>query len=168
MKSTQSDFDALMQRISPEQRAGVLVNGRPLTAHPGPARAPTYEDVPPGARGARAAKPGKGKRGMNATEKRYAEILDRRLRAGLIRWYAYERVTFKLGDDTRFTVDFMVWHNDGSLEAIEVKGRHIWEDSKIKFRVAPAIIPWVKTWTMMQYDKDRGWVQIKQIERGAA
>ena len=60
---------------------------------------------------------------MNKLEERYAAILAARQAAGEIDAYWFERFTFKLADDTRYTPDFVVQMPDGTLEAHEVKAR---------------------------------------------
>lgn len=59
---------------------------------------------------------------MNQTETAYAEILQARKLAGEIQDWSFERMTFKLADDTRYTPDFGVMHNDGSQEFVDAKG----------------------------------------------
>jgi hypothetical protein len=46
--------------------------------------------------------------GMNKTEKKRAVELEAARRDGLILSWAYEKVTLKLADDTRYTPDFLV------------------------------------------------------------
>lgn len=60
---------------------------------------------------------------MNKLEERYAHVLAARQAAGEIVAYWFERVTFKIATDTRYTPDFIVWMPDGTLEAHEVKAR---------------------------------------------
>lgn len=77
---------------------------------------------------------------MNGTEKKYAEVLEGRQRDGEIVWYAFERLTWKLADDTRYTPDFLVMMADGSMECHEVKG--FWrDDAKVKIKVAADLFP---------------------------
>ncbi len=52
---------------------------------------------------------------MNATESRYADILQARKLSGEIVEWLFESVTLKLAADCRYSPDFMVLHNDGSL-----------------------------------------------------
>jgi len=42
----------------------------------------------------------------------------------LIKDYAYEPFTLKLATGKRKTIDFLIWHQDGSIELAEVKGHH--------------------------------------------
>lgn len=59
---------------------------------------------------------------MNQTEAKYAAILEARKLAGEIQTWEFERYTFKLADDTRYTPDFAVLLADGSQEFIDSKG----------------------------------------------
>lgn len=72
--------------------------------------------------------------GMNKTEKARAIDLEAMKRAGLILEWWYERWTFKLADDTRYTPDFVIQKPDGTLEVEETKG--FWrEDARVKVKV---------------------------------
>lgn len=72
--------------------------------------------------------------GMNKTEKRRAIELEALKRAGQIAAWWYERWTFKLADDTRYTPDFVIQELDGALRCEETKG---WfrDDAKVKTKV---------------------------------
>lgn len=94
--------------------------------------------------------------GMNKTEAAYADLLESKRRAGLIREYHFQGLTLKLADDTRYTPDFFVVAADGCAECHEVKG--FWrDDAKVKIKVAARLYPfrfvavrWIKkTW---EYD----------------
>lgn len=77
---------------------------------------------------------------MNKTEERYSAVLADRQAAGeIIAWW-FERFTFKLADDTRYTPDFMVQLPDGTLEAHETKG-FMEEDAKVKIKVFAEAFP---------------------------
>lgn len=72
---------------------------------------------------------------MNATESGYALELEARKLAGEIRWYAFEPFKLRLADRTTYTPDFILWMQDGSMQAHEVKG--FWrDDARVKFKVA--------------------------------
>ncbi len=93
----------------------------------------------------------RARRGMNATERAYADHLDLRVHAGLVSEWAYEPVTLKLADDTRLTPDFFVVLASGEAELHECKGRkggkggretyHIEEDALVKLKVAARQFP---------------------------
>lgn len=99
---------------------------------------------------------GRGKRRapgeMNGTERKYAARLETERLAGVIEWYAFEAVTFKLAPDTRYTPDFLVMLADMTIELHEVKGSYrekatgdrkpfIEEDAKLKIKVAAHLLP---------------------------
>jgi len=72
---------------------------------------------------------------MNDTEFAYSKTLELRKIAGEIAWYAFERLTFRLADNTRYTPDFAVMLANGELELHEVKG--YWtDDARVKIKVA--------------------------------
>lgn len=79
-------------------------------------------------------------RGMNRTEKARAIELEAMRRAGKIAAWWYERWTFKLADDTRYTPDLIVQENDGSLRAEEIKG-FLREDANVKMKIFAALFP---------------------------
>lgn len=81
------------------------------------------------------------RRKMNKTEERYAQLLEGRRLAGELQRYDYEALTLRLAHDCRYTPDFFVIAASGRIELHEVKGAHIWEDSKIKIKVAAAHFP---------------------------
>lgn len=77
---------------------------------------------------------------MNRTELAYSEILEGLRLAGKVEWWAFEGVTLKLADDTRYTPDFFVMLKGGDLECHEVKG--FWrDDARVKIKVAAALFP---------------------------
>lgn len=80
---------------------------------------------------------------MNKTEALYAERLEGMRAAGEVVWFAFEAVTLRLADDTRYTPDFAVLTADREWEAHEVKGA--WaifrDDAKVKIKVAAAMFP---------------------------
>ena len=74
---------------------------------------------------------------MNKTEMEYAELLKR---TGIIAWYRFEGMKFRLADNTFYTPDFAVMRSDGRLEMHEVKG--FWrDDARIKIKVAAEQYP---------------------------
>ena len=75
---------------------------------------------------------------MNKTEEKYAWLLEVRRRAGEITRYDFGKVTFKLGDDCRYTPDFMVVRSDLVIEFHEVKGGFEREDAMVKRRPRPS------------------------------
>ncbi len=78
--------------------------------------------------------------GMNKTEAARALDLEAMKRAGQIVEWWYERWTFKLADDLRYTPDFVLQRPDGSLEVEEVKG--FWrDDARAKVKMFVAMFP---------------------------
>lgn len=59
---------------------------------------------------------------MNGTETRFAELLQARKILGEIQEWYFEAMRLKLAHDSHYTPDFVVLHNDGSLECIDTKG----------------------------------------------
>lgn len=74
---------------------------------------------------------------MNTTEQRYSKHLEGLKTDGNVLWYAFESMTFKLANGTRYTPDFMVMLDNGIIEAHEVKGAKaiFRDDSKVKVKV---------------------------------
>lgn len=73
-------------------------------------------------------------------EAEYAQMLEAQVRAGGIRSWQYEGITIKLADHVRFTVDFNVVGNDGSLSMIETKG-FMREAARVRLLVAARMWP---------------------------
>jgi len=96
---------------------------------------------------------------MNKTEAAYAaDVLEPRRLTGEIVSYWFERFTFKLADDCRYTPDFVVMLASGELECHETKG--FWaDDAKVKIRVAASLFPFRFVAIQKQSKKDGGqWV----------
>lgn len=95
------------------------------------------------------------KRGaMNKTETVFSQFLDIQHKAGLITWWEFQPMTFKLASDCRFTPDFVTLR-DGVFTMIDTKGSKrkksdgsvtFWaeEDAKIKIRVAARQFPFFR------------------------
>lgn len=102
----------------------------------------------------------KSVRKMNRLEDEYALYLESLKQKGEISWYGFESVTLRLADGCRYTPDFTV--HTGTLvrpiRFIEVKGNHIWDDSKVKFKVAKERFWWAE-FAMLQKKKGE-WKQI--------
>lgn len=92
---------------------------------------------------------------MNATETAYAQVLEARKHSGEIQWYAFEGMTFKLADQTRYTPDFAVLLENGEMEMHEVKGRWM-DDAKVKIKVAAAQFPFRFLAVFALHKKDGG------------
>jgi|SRR5579859_4491113 len=80
---------------------------------------------------------------MNKTEAAYADHLEQLRQVGHIVTWLFEAITLKLGDDCRYTPDFLVIHADRTVELVEVKG--FWrDDARVKIRVAAQRFPWFR------------------------
>lgn len=79
------------------------------------------------------------RRGMNRTEREYAQQLEARRRAGEVLWFEFEGMRLRLADDTFFRPDFPVLTPAG-LEFHEVKG-HMREAARVRLNVAAAKFP---------------------------
>lgn len=101
--------------------------------------------------------------GMNKTEAEYAGMLEARKGSGEILWWAYEAVTLKLADNTRYTPDFLVMLADGTLEIHETKGGFIREDGWLKLKVAAGMFPFRFFLCQKQAKKAGGGWQIRRV-----
>ncbi|WP_250528823.1 hypothetical protein [Caballeronia sp. ATUFL_F1_KS4A] len=101
----------------------------------------------------------------NATEKRYAEHLEQRRRAGEIEWYCFEGIKLKLAPKTYLTVDYVVLPASGLLEMHDVKGaRAIFsDDAKVKMKVAASLFPLVFKVAYPRKTRDGGGWDIEEI-----
>ncbi|WP_197489031.1 DUF1064 domain-containing protein [Planctomyces sp. SH-PL14] len=84
---------------------------------------------------------------MSKTEERYAAALEARAAAKEIAEFHFEHVKLRLADNTFYTPDFMVIHNDQTMEFIEVKGS--WnapnqDKSRVKLKVAAETHQWAR------------------------
>jgi hypothetical protein len=82
-------------------------------------------------------------------------MLRARQLTGEIAWFAFEAVTLKLADDTRYTPDFAVMLTNGTIEMHEVKG-FMRDDARVKLRVAARLFPFV--FRLARKTKD-GWTE---------
>ena len=75
---------------------------------------------------------------MNKTETEYHLILKAKMQQGEIRdIIGFESIKLKVGEDRCwYTPDFAVIGSNGVLELHEVKGAHVWDDAKVKFKSA--------------------------------
>ena len=100
---------------------------------------------------------------MNKTEAEYAGMLEARKERGDISWYAFEAITLKLADNTRYTPDFMVMLADGVLEIHETKGGFIREDGWLKLKIAAGLFPFRFFLCQKQAKKDGGGRLIRRM-----
>jgi len=77
---------------------------------------------------------------MNKTEAAYGEHLEEMRRTGLIVWYKFEGMKFRLADNTFYTPDFAVMLDNGQIELHEIKG--FWQDdARVKIKIAADLYP---------------------------
>lgn len=77
---------------------------------------------------------------MNKTEEAYSKHLERLKAEGLIAWFKFEGMKFRLADKTFYTPDFAVMRADGALQMHEVKG--YWQDdARAKIKIAADLYP---------------------------
>lgn len=92
---------------------------------------------------------------MNKTEEAYAAYLEGRKILGEVLWFAFEGVTFKLGEACRYTPDFIVMTGAGFLECHECKG--FWaDDAKVKIKLAAEKFPFRFVAVKRRAKKDGG------------
>lgn len=92
---------------------------------------------------------------LNRTEARYWDRLV--VDPGIFAFGAH-RLTFLLGPDCRYTPDFDVIRQDGTVELHEVKGPFIrtGDDGMVKLRSAAATFPHFR-WIRAQEQRDKSW-----------
>lgn len=78
---------------------------------------------------------------MNETEKRFARLLDDGLWPWAVAGWAFESEVLQLSPDMTYCPDFNLTLDDGSLQSIDTKGAHTWEDSIVKAKAAAVIVP---------------------------
>ena len=77
---------------------------------------------------------------MNKTEAAYAAHLDSLVRLGVVVWYKFEGIKFRLADNTFYTPDFAVMLSSGVMQIHEVKG--FWQDdARAKIKIAADLYP---------------------------
>ncbi|QBQ56537.1 DUF1064 domain-containing protein [Nitrosococcus wardiae] len=102
---------------------------------------------------------------MNKTEKRYAQILEAKRKAGEIKDWKFESINLQLSKPdkaakqkgTYYRTDFIVITD--CIEIHEVKGGFIMEDADLKFKIAREMYPWFR-FVMMQYKKGN-WLRVR-------
>ena len=89
-------------------------------------------------------------------EAAFASKLELERRAGVIKGYEYEGMSFKLSKGQYHRPDFLIWHLDGSIEIAQVKGWHKNLRAGIKgLKWAAQQRPWF-TWTLKRWT-GTGW-----------
>lgn len=90
---------------------------------------------------------------LNKTEREYLKIIRNR---SLGQWIGIQNITLKIGNDCRFTVDFVYLWN-GEMRFVDVKGGFVREDSTIKIKTAARMFPMFK-FVVAQKTKS-GWTE---------
>lgn len=96
---------------------------------------------------------------MNKTEARYADFLEAQKLAGEIVDWHFEAMTFVLAKLCRLTPDFVVLHNDGTLELVDTKGWQSTDDALVKTKCAAEKFFWFR-WSHVKERSKRdggGW-----------
>jgi len=85
------------------------------------------------------AKPSADESKLNKLESSWLAVL----RADItLTWVGVHALTFKIGDDCRYTPDFIALNLDGELIAYETKG-FMRDDARVKLKVAARMFPFV-------------------------
>lgn len=96
---------------------------------------------------------------MNKTEARYGRILESRLQRRDILRYRFNAVRLLWGDCMRYLPDFSVTNLDGSMLHIEVKGPHIRDRDRVRFKGCKAEYPEFR-FEMWQETRQKEWVRV--------
>ena len=99
------------------------------------------------------------KKRMNKTEEMFSWILESEKRDGKIKYWGFEVIKLRIGNNCVYNIDFMVVDKNDRLILKEVKGGRIWEDSVIKFKAACEMYPFIQ-FEMHQY-KNKQWKMIR-------
>jgi hypothetical protein len=113
------------------------------------ARLAMLEDAP----AATAPTKGAGKlRGVpNKTELRFlGDVLEPMVAAGELVRVEYEAITFHVHGVARYTPDFVGWLPDGRIHCFEVKGAHVREQDRVRWKAHSRARPWV-WWSLHQW-----------------
>jgi len=89
-------------------------------------------------------------REMNATEKGFHQMQEARVRKGELLEVIYEPLSFAIGGGVRYKVDFMLRDHDNKLVFVEIKGRKIWTQDLVRYKIAADKWGWLgefQLWT---------------------
>lgn len=122
MSVSEAEFEAIRDRMATNRRK------------PDPWIANAFSAAAP------APKCGKAKRGANKWEQMYGEKLAAQQRMGMVLWYQFEGMRFRLADGAYYKPDYVAMNCKGELIAIEVKG--FWrEAARVRIKVAADRFP---------------------------
>jgi hypothetical protein len=107
-----------------------------------------------------AAKLRRGKQ-PNKTESEFGRILEhRKLTSGDPEFISvrFEAAKLRIAENCYYTPDWMCEDHKGRITFFEVKGGHIWDDSKVKFKAAAELHTWANF--EMHQKKGGAWTRI--------
>lgn len=99
---------------------------------------------------------------MNKTEAAYAAHLEALKHAGVVLWFRFEGLKFRLADNTFYTPDFAVMAASGQMECHEVKG-FMHDDANVKIKVAADSYPFRFIVVRIKPKKDGGGWNIHEV-----
>jgi len=100
---------------------------------------------------------------MNRTETRYSKRLDLKKYNGEITHWEFEGKKLRLADRCDYTPDFLVTMPDGAMQCHEVKGGHVRDDARVKFKCASGMFSdFVFVWAQW-VEKTRLWKMEKWL-----
>lgn len=90
-------------------------------------------------------------------ELNFSKVLELEQQARAIKRWAYEGMTLKLAKGKYHRIDFLIWHNDRSIEIAQIKGYHPnLRDAMTHLTWAAQLNPWfiwtIKWWTGTGWD----------------
>lgn len=91
---------------------------------------------------------------MNATERRYADHLNKKVMDGKVVWWAFESIKLKVAGNSFYKPDFIVQMHDGTIELHEVKG---WMTEAARLRVKAAAERYPFRFVLVRPVKGGGW-----------
>jgi hypothetical protein len=99
---------------------------------------------------------------MNKTETLYAQHLEELKQQGIVLWYKFEGLTFKMAPRTTYTPDFVVMMNNNQIELHEVKG--FWMGTaRVKIKVAAEMFPFKFIAIKAKAKKDGGGWSVEEF-----
>jgi|SRR5215469_6931806 len=113
--------------------------------------------------------------GMNRTETQFSEHLELRRQVGEILWWAYEGMSFKIGERCYYTPDFDVMLSTCELQIFDVKGTqtkqskagvfyetdYTEDDARVKMTACAALYP--LPFYIAYLDATKNWV-LKEVK----
>jgi hypothetical protein len=89
-------------------------------------------------------------REMNPTESGFFAIQQAKIRKGELSDCIFEALSFGIGGGVRYKVDFMLRYPGDRLEFAEIKGRKIWPQDLVRFKVAADRWGWLGEFQLWQ------------------